>query len=358
MKRIGSALLFWVTVGCLAGCILLSAEIAEGISYGIHLCLNSLIPSLFLFLILSGLLLESPLGRILARPFSVPGRFLLRLDGTLTLLFLLSLLGGYPVGPRLIARQRRAGLISAQAAQRLMVFCANCSPAFLICYLSPALWGGKAPGLLLFLSQLAAAVTLAVLTGLFRPPLRSAPPKDGRAAPFSVLLVDSVNQAAVSMGTICAFVVTFCAFFPILDHFLPRGGAAILLKGALEVTAGCQALAGLPRDESILLACVFTSFGGVCVFFQITALIAGSGISVWKWLLSRLAYTALSTGFCRVGLMLFPQAAACAVQAGAPLRHQWFTTSPAASFCMLLLACLLLFCSALPARGGFACHRR
>lgn len=356
MKRIGSILLFWITTGCLLGCILLSGEITDGISYGIHLCLNSLIPSLFFFMILSSLILNSPLCGILARPFSTPARRLLRLDAPLFVLFLLSLIGGYPIGPRLIAQQLRAGSISRQTAQSMMPFCVNCSPAFLICYLSPYLWGDLRPGVMLYLSQVMAAILLAILSG-FRKPIRASSAGSTKSGqPVSVLLVDSVNQAAKAMGTICSFVVAFCAFFPVLDRFLPQGGPAILVKGLLEVTAGCQALAELPVSRGILGAALFTSFGGVCVFFQIIAMISGSGISIWRWLVSRLLYTALSTGLCWAGLLLFPQAVSCAASAAPALKHQWFTTSPAASFCMILLAGFLLFLSAPPAKGKRTCH--
>lgn len=346
MKKALPMLLFWITTICLVGCILLSQDISAGISQGIHICLNSLIPSLYFFMILSNIIMNTSLCRVLARPFRLFSRRVLKLNDKLFVIFLLSLLGGYPVGAKLIGDQLKEHRISVKTGQRMMMFCVNCSPAFLICYLSLYLWDSMVIGVILYLSQVLAALLMAVLSGFRYPIPKQVPAAQGsQQDTLSAVFVSSVNQATHTMGIICSFVVTFCAAFPILDHFLSDGKLSLAIKGLLEVTAGCQGLASVSFLSSVLGAALFTSFGGVCVFLQITAIVIKSGISIWRWILSRILYTALSVLFAYLGFLLVRPTADCFVGNAAPLPAKWFTTSPAASFCMVLLAGMLLFVS-------------
>lgn len=47
-------------------------------------------------------------------------------------MILLSLIGGYPVGAKMLAAKSAAGAAGSRTAERLLCFCVNCSPAFLI----------------------------------------------------------------------------------------------------------------------------------------------------------------------------------------------------------------------------------
>jgi len=93
------------------------------------MCLESVVPSLFPFLILSGIITTSftgvevkilrPVGRLCGIP-----------SGGESLL-LIGLIGGYPVGAQCIYRAYETGQISKVDAQRMLGFCNNAGPAFI-----------------------------------------------------------------------------------------------------------------------------------------------------------------------------------------------------------------------------------
>jgi hypothetical protein len=101
----------------------------SGTAQGVDLCIRTVIPSLFPFFVISVLmtsaLLEQPLpflkhlGRICGIPAGSEG------------IFLLGLIGGYPVGAQAVAQAWKAGSISEKAAKRMLGFCNNCGPSFL-----------------------------------------------------------------------------------------------------------------------------------------------------------------------------------------------------------------------------------
>ena len=106
--------------GCLAALGLLlarSAEAAQAVRDGLALCTGSVIPALFPFLAVSGLLTALDAG---ASPALGPLARLLGCSRAGARAFLLGLTGSYPVGARTVAQLYRRGGISRREACRLL----------------------------------------------------------------------------------------------------------------------------------------------------------------------------------------------------------------------------------------------
>ena len=139
--------------------ILLILDSKTGISAcseAIDLCIKTIIPGVFPFLVLSSAMstafhgLKIPfLERLLHIPTGSCGYFLI------------GLLCGYPVGAKLLQDAFDRQKLSAKQAQRMMVFCNNASPAFIIGILASVLGGKNA--LILWLIQISASLLLGVI---------------------------------------------------------------------------------------------------------------------------------------------------------------------------------------------------
>ena len=111
--------------GCLAALGLLlarSAEAAQAVRDGLALCAGSVIPALFPFLAVSGLLTALDAG---TSPALGPLARLLGCSRAGARAFLLGLTGSYPVGARTVAQLYRRGGISRREACRLLLFSNN-----------------------------------------------------------------------------------------------------------------------------------------------------------------------------------------------------------------------------------------
>ena len=106
----------------------------SSISEGIALCMQTVIPSLFPFLILSKIINNCFIGesifimKPICRICKIP-------TGTESIL-LIGLMSGYPVGAKLVAQAYAAGNITKTDAMRLLGFCSNAGPAFFFGLLS------------------------------------------------------------------------------------------------------------------------------------------------------------------------------------------------------------------------------
>lgn len=122
----------WMGIFSFLGMLVLILDGKTAISAtqeGINLCLQTVIPSLFPFLLLSILLTSAFSGQALpsikplCRLFNIP-------SGTESI-FLSGFLGGYPVGAQCIGQAYRHGLLSQNTSLHMLRFCSNAGPAFL-----------------------------------------------------------------------------------------------------------------------------------------------------------------------------------------------------------------------------------
>ena len=121
--------------------ILDSRTALTGAKEAIDLCISSVIPSIFPFLVLSGILtpaicgLNVPILRPLSRILGIPAGS----EG----IFLTGILGGYPTGAQAVHQAWQRGQLNKEDAQRMLAFCSNSGPSFLFGILGakfPVFW--------------------------------------------------------------------------------------------------------------------------------------------------------------------------------------------------------------------------
>lgn len=254
--------------------ILLSPQqAAEAVRQAMQLCAGSVIPSLFPFLVLSSLVVGSSPSP--GPSFSTLLGRCLGCSSTGARLFLLSLLGGYPVGPRLMGQLMRRGDLSHREAEHLLLFCNNAGPAFALGFVGLGLLGSLRAGVWLYLLHALSALLIALL---FRPRQSfSAPAQPRTLSPsFSQELVEAITSAGSAMVQVCAF-ITF--FYTALHLLTQRTGIAHpLALGFVELTCGLARLT--PTRAGFVMAAGLLGWGGLSVHAQTAAALSGTGVSL------------------------------------------------------------------------------
>lgn len=228
------------------------------------LCARTVVPSLFPFFVVTALLLQSGLDSLLrpvCAPFMLP---LFRLRGECAAPLLAGFLGGYPTGARSAAQLYEQGGISRSEAERLLGFCNNCGPGFLIGYVGTGVLGSARAGAALLIVHIAAALVSGAI--LCRLPGKSEPPRltcglPAQSVSFSKALTVSVSGALSSTLSICAYVVFFRTAAALLPSELP---AAVL--GAVEMVSGIATVS--KNAAGFVTAAGITAWGGISVHCQ------------------------------------------------------------------------------------------
>lgn len=279
----------------LIACLLLifPAEAAGGARNGIGYCLQILIPSLYPFMVLAVFVVKCGLSEKMGKPFERFSRRVLKLPGSSAATILMSAIGGYPTGARSISALYEEGAISEKQAVRMLCFCVNAGPAFVISAVGAGFLRNNQFGVILFVSQLLASMVLSIICGITAPDEPPLPqvkhPRKRRAADA---LVESAADAARAMISMCCFVVLFAAFISLLRIFVKEPRTATALSAFLEVTGGCADLTRLGVPLWVFSFAI--GWGGICVHFQVFSSVGNIRINLSRFVLFRLLHGILA----------------------------------------------------------------
>ena len=256
---------------CAMAVLILDAETAlHGASAGIDLCIRSVIPALFPFLICTSYLTGNLSGIPLA--FLRPIGELCRIPASSAGIMITGLLGGYPTGAQATAQAWELGTIPKEDARRMLGFFSNAGPAFIFGILSPY-FSGIGPLFLLWGVHILSAVAV----GFLLPGGHTTDTTIQR--PSGISFSQAVSRSVRTMGLICGWIILFRMTILFLERWIlwsiPRA-TGIWITGLLELTNGCVSLSVID-DEPLrfLLASTFLSAGGLCVGMQ-TISVTGS----------------------------------------------------------------------------------
>lgn len=270
----GAALLFFPDVS--------AAAAREGVA----LCLQTVLPSLFPFFVLSSLLVQSDVPRLLSRAMAGVMYPLFGVSGAGASALILGLLGGYPVGARTVAELYGRGEIGQEESEHLLAFCNNSGPGFFLGVCGTAVFSSARAGMYLYLIHVGAALVTGVLLrrdlGL---PRRKAVSR--QRAPFD--LAAAVQGSFAAVGSVSAFVIFFMVLLrllslvPALAALPPLPRAALF--GFVEMTNGVNALPAT-RTGFVLCAAIM-NWGGLSVQAQTCAMLAGSALSARRCVIGK-----------------------------------------------------------------------
>ena len=301
------------TLCALISLIFAAGAAADSARSAIGVCAQLILPSLFPFFVLSILLNKLGLPAKLGRRLEKIAQKLFGVSGSGMTALLIGLTGGYPLGAGYIADMLENGSIGRGEGERLLAFCNNSGPAFLIGAVGVGVFHSAQIGLFLYAVHAAAAV----LAGLLLRKKQDAFPKNEAAPsdlPFSVAFPQAVRQAVSSVLAVCGFVVCFTVLIALLDvrgHFsllathLAAAGhmelqtARALLTGFWEIGSAVGAMQGLsPSPLNLCVSAAILGWGGLSVHFQTAAVLCDAELSMKKHLLGRLLSAGLSAALC------------------------------------------------------------
>ncbi len=336
----------------LCACILLVLyrdAARHGVLKGAYTCLNTLVPSLFPFVLLACLVSRSRAAAVLFRPFSPIMRHVFRLPPCTTPALLLGLTAGYPVGAKMTAALYERGDLDREQAARLLSFCT--APGYAFCvYTASRLSGGKHSALLLFCSTVLPPLIIGIVRARFAPKPKVKPSTAASGGGFT----DAVRDGISAMVSMCGFVVVFSTLLAVLQvsgifrtavSLLTACGFTVPDAGALfmylaEVTEGVE------HSVYWHLPLTVTAFGlgfaGVCIHLQLFSFFQRKPFPMPKplYLVLRLLTAVCSAAVCSWLTRLFPDAAA--VSAVTPPLEAVPAGNPALSAALLGLSVFFL----------------
>ena len=280
----------------------------DGAREGVQLCICTLIPSLFPFFVISG---------FFCRVFSETRLTLLnpilhicKIPARSESLFIIGMLGGYPVGAQSIADAYRKGQIDSESAKRMLGFCSNAGPAFVFGIIG-AYFDPYIPWVILVILILSA-----ILTGWMLPQTSSG--KCDVCRQNKVNFIHIFQNSIRAIASVCGWVILFRVLISYLKRWIlwrfPEV-VKIALIGFLELSNGCTALDMIINDGArFVVSTGLLSFGGICVYLQTKSISKDLGTGLyfpgkvlqcaWALTISSVAQYFLFPDGCRIDLIV------------------------------------------------------
>ena len=247
MKKISNSILTIIII-LFAFCLLFFSESnILAVQSSINLCLNSIFPSLFPFLIVSNLLSYTTVISFLSSKLERLMKLVFKMPGISAYPFVLGIISGYPVGAKIVSNLREEKKISKSEGNTLLIFTNNAGPLFIIGTVGYSIYSNVKIGFLLLVINIVSAIfTGFIFSHISKNQLRSASDECQSELSFSSLgeiIGSSIKNSFYTLSTVCGFVILFALIISIikssgiLSIFNNKWIECVIL-GILEITTG------------------------------------------------------------------------------------------------------------------------
>jgi sporulation integral membrane protein YlbJ len=259
----------------------------RGVAYGLKISFENLIPTIFPFMIISDLCSSylrfnpgSRPSRIFEKTFCIPPSAIVA--------FLLGTLCGFPLGVKCASELYSDGRITRDECERLIGFCNNTGPAFLVCGIGLGLRGNIHDGIALYLATVFSAVLTGVLFSIQKNASHLELQKYERPH-FSI--TRSVKNAGIGSLYICSYITFFSCIAGIIKALFGEGPVFLMTVPFLEVGCATEILSKteLLSDAVSLSASAFAvGFSGFSVHLQALSFISESDVKADRYFAMKL----------------------------------------------------------------------
>lgn len=315
---------------------------AEGVSDGIRLCVENIVPSLFPFLLFSSVLLGAGALNFLIKATDRLMRFIFAFPGDTLPIIAMSLIGGFPVGAFLIKSAFERGVLTEAQGRRMLLFCVNAGPAFTVSTVGSMLLGSKKAGIIIYLSTSAASLLLGVFSRFAS--LNEKQSKtvqsvniDKKQSLYAVI-TESVSSSAQAMLNICVWIVVFSCLYSLIELLPLNESFVLFFKCFSEVTNGVVTVLNkypLPVVSGII------SFGGFCVHLQLMPCLSALKMKYKHFVTARIVSASFSIAISYLLFQLFPVSISTVSLGDKPQAASLGASIPVCA-CLLILSGLLI----------------
>ena len=259
---------------------------------GLQLWFNKMIPTLFPFMVLSGIMVRMELTDAFVgalKPFLSP---LLRVSHSCIYGMVVGFLCGFPMGAHVTAQLYESKQISKAEASFLLAFCNNIGPAYFLSFVLPTLQLSSPCYFLIGMYGLPFMYGLILRHTFFRNqiPYKKTITSKTSGISFPEALDDSVLSALSGITKLGGYMIFFQLLFVLPLYFFSEtllGEAFCLL---LEITGGI----GLLKEKAPLLVLTVLPFGGLSCIAQTYSMIKNTNLSLSEYIMHKMILTAIT----------------------------------------------------------------
>ena len=273
-------------------CLCLRSNAALGAAKdALVLCAERVIPGLFPFFVLSSFWVRIGFMQTVGRLMAPVSEKLFCVSGSGAVAFVMGLLCGYPTGAKVVTELYENGQMEKQEAEKLLPFCNNSGPLFVMGVVGSML-PQKHAGLYLYGVHVLSAFAVGMIFSCFNSEKTEEKTVFCHTVSGRNAFAESVTDSVKTVLEVCGYIVIFSVIRRLL---LPEN--SLFFAGISEVTAGTYALSvsDMPENMKIIALSAAVGFGGFCVFLQVWGIVSRTGIRIRYYAVGKVLQALIGT---------------------------------------------------------------
>lgn len=311
MKKIFNFFFYIIIIMFLLTLFIHPNEIFVACKSGIQLWFNIIFPSLFPFIVIINLIMNSRLVIYFNKLLNFIMYPLFRVNGIGSIAFLMGNISGFPLGAKIVADLEKKKYISPIESQRLISFCNNCGPIFIISAVCGSMFNIPRLAWYIILIQLLSSISVGIIFRFYKYKNDNFNSNINELKieniSFSKNITSSINNAIETILHIGSFIIFFSVFIKFIQisninsilnlFFIPIENILSIhpnLKGSIsygfiEITNGLNYASGVyaPLLHKILLTNLIINWGSLSVHAQTLEVIKDTQIKFKTYLLAK-----------------------------------------------------------------------
>lgn len=297
-------------------CMVFSPQIyMQATLNGIIVWATAVLPALFPFFFLTNILTSTNLLNKFSKFFTRPLKFLFHTSKESGVVYLMSIISGYPVGAKLISSLVEQNRINKAEAIRINAFTSCSGPIFVVGTVGSAMFHDAKIGSFILVIHFISALINGIIYRNYGKAQNATPSFQLHQNTPQNALTNSIYEsvkAVLIVGGYIALSFMLCAFLEqtkLLDLLIipinfvlnifnisPEFSKGIVL-GFLEITRGClefSSISTLSPKLAAIFACTIISFGGLSVTLQSMAFLKKCNIKTSTFLLQKTTHALIA----------------------------------------------------------------
>lgn len=268
------------------------------ISYSLNIWVNTLIPSMFPFFIISDILINYQITSYIPKPLKKIFSKIFNTSEEIISIFFLSLLSGFPSGARNIRTIYDKKLITTKEATLALAFTHFANPLFVLSTVAVLFLGNEKYGYLILISHYLGNIIIGILLRNHNTTFNTNYNLSiNKSQSFSTILIkaikSSIDTLLLILGTLTCFLIVSSL---IINKINVSSYLASIIKGILEMTMGLKSISILtiPDIYKVVISTMFISFGGLAVHMQVVSQLVDTDISYDIFFIFRIIHSIIS----------------------------------------------------------------
>ncbi len=293
---------------------------------GLLICGNVIIPTIYPFTFCVLFIKSSGVFKIL-KPFNSLTIKLLGLNYYEFAIFLMSLIGGYPIGAKLLSDSK------IQKTPTMLNYCINAGPAFIILAVGKGVFKSLTIGWILFFSHILSSIFIAFFHKF------KAKPEPTPTTPKPINAVDnfiiSASAAAETVIKICSIIIIFSVIGGYIELFSKQFSTLYYLGLLCEVTNAVF------KCNNVITVSFLLGFSGFGIWAQVFGILKTVKINYMKFIIFRLVHGGLSASFTLLLLKTF-KITVNTLSNGIRFNYDLFKSGPVVAFSLIITGIIFI----------------